>query len=40
MIRDSHFTQEEYNQLLNGGPDLFLTEWKKLYDEYKSKLNK
>ena len=40
MIRDSHFTQEEYSQLLNGGPDLFLTEWKKLYDEYKSKLNK
>ena len=40
MIRDSHFTQEEYSQLLNGGPDIFLTEWKKLYDEYKSKLNK
>ena len=40
MIRDSHFTQEEYSQLLNGGPDLFLAEWEKLYDEYKSKLNK
>jgi hypothetical protein len=42
MIRDSHFTQEEYAQLLSGGPDIFLTEWNKLYEEYldKAKLNK
>lgn len=40
MIRDSHFTQEEYSQLLNGGPDIFLTEWNKLYEEYLEGQNK
>lgn len=40
FIKDSSLTMDEYKKLLNGGPDPFLAEWKKLYEEYKAKLNK
>lgn len=40
FIKDSSLTMDEYKKLLNEGLDPLIDEWTKLYEEYKSTLNK